>query len=388
VDPETENLNKTMGGSYSYLQEGLTSERALFDMGLRYWIEHSESETQASDLSVEIEDITLQDHPEWGPLHMHTAWVRRSQDPGTLKEAIKEREDSTPIVLLHGYGSGSAIYYASLPGIAERCHTKGPVLAVDSLGCGFSATPSFDRVFNKSKPDVDEVESFFIKGIESLRNELGFEKMILVGHSIGGYLACAYSERHPDRVEKLVLAGCAGVPKKPEDFQEKVNSRSFMMRYLVSLWEKGHSPMTLARVGPGRTLMSGYVNRRFPDRHWIDKPTLTNYLYNNWAATAYAPGAYSHATILSPGAYARVPLIDRIPKIKVPKIEFIYGREDWMNPQHAMDLRDELRGKAGHPELGVCIVNQAGHNLMVDEPFAFIQAMDAAIHHTSDTKEF
>ncbi|CAK0798682.1 unnamed protein product, partial [Prorocentrum cordatum] len=52
--------------------------------------------------------------------------------------------------------------------------------------------------------------------IESWREHVGIGRMVLVGHSIGGFLAFTYAERHPQRIDRLVLCSPCGLPRRPD----------------------------------------------------------------------------------------------------------------------------------------------------------------------------
>ena len=85
---------------------------------------------------------------------------------------------------------------------------------------GLSSRPSPQLLSSPTSASVParvaRAEHFFISSLEAWRKSVGVEKMILVGHSLGGYLASAYTVRYPERVSGLILVSPAGIPRGPE----------------------------------------------------------------------------------------------------------------------------------------------------------------------------
>lgn len=113
--------------------------------------------------------------------------------------------NKTPLVLLHGFGGGLGLWALNF---GDLC-TDRPVYAFDLLGFGRSSRPRFDN-------DAEEVENQFVESIEEWRCALGLNKVILLGHNLGGFLAAAYSLKYPSRVSHLILVEPWGFPERPD----------------------------------------------------------------------------------------------------------------------------------------------------------------------------
>lgn len=62
-------------------------------------------------------------------------------------------------------------------------------------------------------------EKQLVKSIEEWRREMNIQEMILLGHSMGGFLATSYTISYPDRVKHLILADPWGFPDKPNEIK-------------------------------------------------------------------------------------------------------------------------------------------------------------------------
>lgn len=115
---------------------------------------------------------------------------------------------SRAVVVLHGGGPGAQAvsnWMPTLTGMSERVH----VIAPDLVGFGSTDHPD---------ASVRGPEAYFdlrIEQILGLADHFGYEKVDLVGNSLGGGLALRFALKQPDRLDRLILMGSAGAPMNP-----------------------------------------------------------------------------------------------------------------------------------------------------------------------------
>ena len=101
---------------------------------------------------------------------------------------------SGPVLVCHPGGPGfSSRYFGDLAGLASRF----TLALLNPRGTGGSDRPDDPRAYATED---------YVADLDQLRSHLGLERMLLLGHSHGGVVAQAYAARHPERVERLVLA--------------------------------------------------------------------------------------------------------------------------------------------------------------------------------------
>jgi pimeloyl-ACP methyl ester carboxylesterase len=132
--------------------------------------------------------------PNWRDVpwldHVHDVTVR-----GRSVHYV-EMGEGKPVVLIHGLGSRWQIWIETIPTLAREYR----VIALDLPGFGSSQMPE------------EEISiSLFADTVDALCEELDTGPAAIVGHSMGGHTAAELALRHPQRVERLVLLGAAGV---------------------------------------------------------------------------------------------------------------------------------------------------------------------------------
>lgn len=339
-------------------------------------------------------------------LHLNEFEITNTEGEGT-------RGPDRDLVVLHGYGAGLGLFFqnfdawSSLPG--------SRVFALDLLGFGRSSRPKFNihtkdtsaQDENGEFPAVKETEAWFIDSIEKWRQKKGLESFTLMGHSLGGYIAAAYTLEHPERVHKLIMVSPAGVERgyKPEleektlfksrrsearnapQFDEEIieenasssssdnltNELSTTTRQLPSyfqfLWNSHISPFSILRSSMffAPKLVSRWTNRRFGTFPDSTREAMLEYVYKIF--TAKPSGEYALTRILASGAVARMPMINRVPgALKCPST-WIYGDNDWMNVHAGEETVARLRRNGATADFHT--VPSAGHHVYLDNPKGF-----------------
>jgi pimeloyl-ACP methyl ester carboxylesterase len=104
------------------------------------------------------------------------------------------------VLLIHGSGPG-VTSWANWRGIIPELSKRARIIAPDMLGFGYS----------KSSDNLKLDSSKWVQSLVDLLDALKIERVSIVGNSFGGAIALAFANIYPERVNKLVLMGSAGL---------------------------------------------------------------------------------------------------------------------------------------------------------------------------------
>ena len=105
-------------------------------------------------------------------------------------------DDKTPLVLLHGFGA----HLYTFNSWVEKLSDDFRIIRLDLPGFGLTGA------FLDADYSIKQYTTF----LKMFLDELGVEKCILGGNSMGGNIAWNFALDHPDTVEKLILINAAG----------------------------------------------------------------------------------------------------------------------------------------------------------------------------------
>ena len=128
------------------------------------------------------------------------------------------------MILLHGIGASAERWLSIAPTLSKYFR----VIVPDIVGFGYS-----------DKPTVEYTIGFFMDFLRGFLENLRIHTPILVGSSLGGYLATEFAIRFNTRVKKLVLADSAGIMRSSTNVLDQYIMAHFtrpMKTHLERLW--------------------------------------------------------------------------------------------------------------------------------------------------------
>ncbi|WP_276357807.1 alpha/beta fold hydrolase [Cohnella caldifontis] len=115
-------------------------------------------------------------------IHPH---IPNADKTDAVELRFEDRGGGFPLVLLHGYCGDGRYWSEVVPALAAKYR----VIVPDLRGHGGSPAP--DGVYSMESLADDVIR---------LMDRLGIGRAFLFGHSLGGYVALALAERHPERL--------------------------------------------------------------------------------------------------------------------------------------------------------------------------------------------
>ena len=262
---------------------------------------------------------------------------KRSVEVGGLRLSFLEwgMSGRPALCFLHG-GSAHAHWFDRVtPAFADRFH----VIALDQRGHGES---------DWAKPPAYATENF-AADLLGVIDALGWRRVALVGHSMGGHNAMSFTAWHPDRVSALVI-----VDSRP----------SIPVERLGRLRTRGR--LTLR---PYPTLDAAVRSFRLLPRETVADPAFLAHLGQAGVVERNGQWVYRFDPA-SNGSRQPVDAWTLLDRITTPTL-IVRGELSPNLPRDVVDkLRAAIRGAA------FAEVPGSYHHLVLDNPAAFVQAVD------------
>ncbi|MGA0558926.1 alpha/beta fold hydrolase [Larkinella sp. VNQ87] len=233
--------------------------------------------------------------------------------------------DKPVIVLIHGHGVDASIWNGLYAELATDSHVIKPDL---------------------SELTQHETIDAYAEDIFSRLQSFPNPSVVLVGHSMGGYIALAFAEQHSDLVSGLVLLNSTAFA----DTEEKKQARE---QSIIALQQHG-SGYFIGQTVPKMFGSSFSKNRAQEVEHLVQQ-------FSNLPAGALIAGMRAMA--------ARPDRVQVLQKAVFPVL-VMAGKEDQIIPfAKSQELFDQL------PKAQTVPLEQAGHLGMIETPEEVTQAI-------------
>jgi pimeloyl-ACP methyl ester carboxylesterase len=258
-----------------------------------------------------------------------------SGDVQVVDTPARARNPGVPIVLLHCYGCSLRWWDRMVP-VLSRDHR---VIRIDLLGHGGSEKPSSGYATEDQAALVAEA-----------MNQLEVQGAVVVGHSMGAYVATALAEQSSELVDRIVDIDAA------PDTDNYGGGLPFLAKlsYTPVLGE------LMNRITPDFAVKDAYQEAFAPDYDLESGFENPDQVVDDYEAMTYTSYDQSHDET---DAYAEeIPIDERLTDAAVP-LMVIFGSEDQL-----ADPDESLAGFEDVPGVREATVEGAGHSPNVERP--------------------
>lgn len=256
-----------------------------------------------------------------------------------------------PIVFVHPGGPGLDWGYDRMPEV-EKFAT---LVYIEPIGTGRSSHVPGPRGFNLDRYAAD---------IESLRQKVDLPRIILLGHSHGGFVAQTYALQHPDHLRGLILYDTT--PTTGPEWQKDVEAG--MAQFQKEPWfpeaAKALGEETKASTD---SMMTAVFRREFPMyfADWTHRGAAWEGIRTAAIANVAPTKATDPSAKGSVGVAPSIETRDRLSTIATPTL-IIVGHHDFVTPEkYSRLMHDRIHDSR------LLVLENSGHMGHIEEPEAF-----------------
>jgi proline-specific peptidase len=259
--------------------------------------------------------------------------------------------EAIPLLTLHGGPGCGHDYLEPLEGLAS----DRPVVFFDQLGCGKSDQPDDLSLWRIER---------FVEEVHAVRRALSLERIHLLGHSWGGWLAIEYMVSKPPGVMGLILASTSA--SIPEAARETARLKAGLPREVLQTMERYEASGDLHHPEYEAAVMEFYKRHLCRLDPWPDSLMRTGKNLQD------RPIVYE--TMAGPNEFTFTGNLQgwdrtgRLGEIDVPTLITV-GRYDELTPACAETLR------RGIPHAEVRLFEQSAHLSHAEEPERYLQVV-------------
>ncbi len=273
---------------------------------------------------------------------------------GLFLNLVEWSQEGVPMLLLHGYSNEAHIWDDFIPHVAPHYR----VLALDLRGHGNSDWHT-EGAYDYEK-HVDD--------IEAIAKTLGIERLVVIGHSLGGRIAMLYAGRNPEKLAGLVIVDSA--PELDHRGTTRISMEA-AQNHDPSFGSIAEYEQMLVHLYPAATSASirrmalHGCRQREDDGRWVLKMDTAFR-----QAVGGGDPALDSDEVEKRHAQARESMWEALKKVSCPTLVVRGAASDILSAEVADRMADETLARG---ELAV--VAQAGHSVMTDNPEGFNAAV-------------